>query len=117
VKSPLIEKLGSAAAFAAALFLMPTPGRSTQKAGPKIHVVIIEGMVFKPHSMHVAIGDTVIWENHDIVIHAVKSADAKHPWQTKDIAPHESATEVISQADAYICPYHPTMTAEIVVDP
>jgi plastocyanin len=42
-------------------------------ARPKTHTVTIHGMQFVPANLEVNLGDTVIWQNQDIVPHNATS--------------------------------------------
>lgn len=111
----IILSVVGAAAIAAA-FLFTTKSTSAQKPEAKQHIVKIAGMVFVPATLHVAPGDSVKWINNDIVNHAMKSTKSGDDWQSKDLPPHESWTRTFTQGATYLCPYHPTMVGEIVVD-
>ena len=92
--------------------------RSTAKpatAAGETHLVTIQGMKFQPERIEIAPGDSITWVNKDILMHAVKSTDPKNPWQSKDLPPQESWTKTFSEGGAYICPYHPTMTGEVIL--
>jgi len=79
------------------------------------HVVHIRSMAFNPKVVTIAPGDAITWINDDIVMHGAKSSDPKNPWQSKDLLAHASWTKRFERGGAYVCPYHPTMTGEIVV--
>jgi plastocyanin len=107
--------VGAAAILAASLtwFLIRAPrGVKTQ---PKVHVVKIQAMVFTPKILHISRGDSVTWINEDIFLHAVKSTDASHAWQSKDLPFHGSWTKTFTANQSYLCPYHPTMIGEIAI--
>lgn len=84
-------------------------------AEPTRHVVHLRGMLFQPSRLQVAPGDTVEWVNDDTFMHAVKASDQEPSWQSKDLPPHASWTMKFTESVKYLCPYHPTMTGEIVV--
>jgi plastocyanin len=69
---------------------------------------------FDPESLAVAVGDTVEWDNHDVVPHT--STEAPSGWASGNIAPDSSWSTVIAGAGelAYGCSYHPQMKAKIV---
>lgn len=93
-------------------------GATTGEVGKRVakrHVVHIRGMLFHPARLEVSPGDAVEWVNDDVFLHAIKSADSKTPWQSKDLPPHASWTKRFDAGGNYLCPYHPTMTGEIVV--
>lgn len=87
-----------------------------EPAGPKTHVVRIEGMKYTPSVISVRSGDTVEFINTDLVPHTVteRSArafdsgmiNAKETW--KFVAGEEGALD-------YRCIYHPDMMGRIVV--
>jgi plastocyanin len=80
------------------------------------HQVLMQGISFAPASLRAHVGDTVRWENRDIVAHTAsardKSFDVKVPARG-------SGASTLKRAGtfAYICRYHPNMTGEIVVEP
>jgi plastocyanin len=114
----LLHKIGSgsvAVALAAALFFFSSALLSAENASAKNHVVHIQGMILTPAKLPISPGDSVTWINDDILLHAVKSTDPKNAWQSKDLPPHESWTKTCAEGCLYICPYHPTMSGEIVI--
>jgi plastocyanin len=103
----------------ASLFMLLTlaavlrPASARQKASPKTHNIAIKGFKFVPERLEVAVGDTVIWTNEDIVPHIV-TADKFH---SKSMDKGESWSFRPKQKGEfpYICRFHPTMKAELVV--
>lgn len=97
-------------------------GRGSEDGGPgraggahvSRHHVVIQALLFDPESLTVALGDTVQWDNHDIVPHTATSALGL--WESGNIAPDSSWSTVIHQVGTlpYACRYHPTMTATII---
>ena len=104
----------ASAALLAALAFFGRGSLGGEKVEPQNHEVRIEGMAFSPKTLHIAPGDFVTWVNNDIVMHAVKSSDPGNEWQSRDLQPHESWKRVVTKGGRYICPYHPTMTGELV---
>ena len=89
---------------------------ATEKVGyPKTHTVTIQGMRFMPANLEVSVGDTVIWKNQDVVPHTATSA--RKSFDSGEIKAGASWKYVAKKAGsyAYICTYHPTMKAELVV--
>jgi plastocyanin len=43
---------------------------------PTTHTVTIEGIQFRPQTLTVAAGDTIVWVNKDLVAHTATSATA-----------------------------------------
>ena len=81
---------------------------------PTTHKVLIQGFKFVPERIEVAVGDTVVWENKDIVPH---TATAKKGFDSKEIVTGQSWSYVAKRQGRYeyICTYHPTMKGELVV--
>jgi plastocyanin len=87
-------------------------------AGPAVaarHVISIDGMQFAPASLTVRRGDSVVWVNRDPVPHTATAAGG---FDSKAIEPGKSWTYVAARRGrfAYLCTFHPTMTATLVVD-
>jgi plastocyanin len=82
---------------------------------PSTHTVTIEGMRFQPDVLTVAPGDTIMWVNRDLVPHTATSKDGD--FDSKEIQAGESWSYTIRAAGdfAYICAFHPTMTATLRV--
>lgn len=72
-------------------------------------------MKYRPERLEVAVGDTVTWTNRDVVPHTVTAQAAGI--ESGNIAPGASwSTTLRSRAEIdYLCRYHPTMKAVIVV--
>jgi plastocyanin len=83
-------------------------------APSKTHTILIKGFQFVPERLEVSTGDTIIWKNEDIVPH---TATAKKGFDSKGIEKGQSWRFVAKQKGAfqYICTFHPTMKAELVV--
>jgi plastocyanin len=78
------------------------------------HVVQVEGMSFKPAVLTVKPGDTVVWQNKDIVPH---TATAAGKFDSKQIAGGASWswTARTKGRHDYVCSYHPGMKGSVVV--
>jgi plastocyanin len=89
---------------------------ASERSNPTTHVVTIEGMKFEPESLTVAVGDTVVWVNRDLVAHTATSSEAGM-FDSKLIAPDKSwKLTVRNKGDfPYSCTYHPTMKATLHV--
>jgi plastocyanin len=89
------------------------PASAGQKAAPKTYNIVIKGLQFQPEKLEVALGDTVIWTNEDIVPHIV-TADKFH---SKSLDKGESWSFRPKQKGEflYFCRFHPTMKAELLV--
>ena len=88
---------------------------ATDRAGPATHTVTIEGMRFHPRALTVSPGDSVVWVNRDLVPHTATSKAGR--FDSKTIPADESWTyTAATKGDfAYICTFHPTMTATLRV--
>jgi len=77
--------------------------------------VAIRGFQYLPATVTVAVGDTVVWSNHDIVPHTA-TAGEQH-FDTRSIDARKSARFTATQAGtfAYICAFHPSMKGTLVV--
>jgi plastocyanin len=58
------------------------------------------------------VGDTIVWQNHDVVPHTATAAGV---FDTGSIMPGDSAQWGVTKAGrlAYICVFHPAMTGVI----
>lgn len=91
------------------------PSRELHAAQPKSIVIQIKGFQFAPRTPTLDIGDTVVWQNHDIVPHTATAMDGS--WDSGLIAPGEEWKTVVSATMVrdYYCSFHPTMTANLNV--
>jgi plastocyanin len=82
----------------------------------RTHTVTIEGMRFQPEVLTVARGDTIVWINKDIVPHTATSKTGG--FDSKDIQVDKAWQYTARQRGefAYICTFHPTMTATLQVE-
>jgi plastocyanin len=82
------------------------------------HSVVIEGMQFKPATLDIRAGDSVIWVNKDIVVHtATTVASAKQPFDSGLIGVGKTWKRTFEKAGThnYLCTYHPTMKGLVKV--
>ena len=81
----------------------------------KRHVIEMRELGFRPPTLVIAAGDTVVWINRDIVPHTATAESES--WDSKIIAPDESwemvPTKIGSQP--YICSLHPSMLGTLEV--
>jgi plastocyanin len=77
--------------------------------------VAIEGMKFVPERLEVAAGDVVTWENKDLVPHTVTASAAGI--ESGAIAPGATWQTIVRRKGEtpYVCRFHPTMKALLVV--
>lgn len=96
--------------------LLGTAFSTPSLAAPKVHTVVIEGMAFSPSRLELAPGDTVVWQNKDIVPHNATATDGSFTSPT--INPNHSWKFTIRGKTGdipYTCTLHPTMKATLVV--
>lgn len=82
--------------------------------GTTAHAVEIRGFVFAPDTVVAAVGDTVVWTNHDVVPHTATRSGGP---DTGQIDANGSGRWVVEAAGThdYVCAYHPTMRGTVVV--
>jgi plastocyanin len=87
------------------------------KREPKTHQIQIRGMEFVPAKLDVAVGDTVVWTNTDVLPHTVTSSiPSAATFDSRSIESKQTWQLEITNAGehAYVCTYHPTMRATLV---
>lgn len=82
--------------------------------GPARHGAEIRAFRYHPDTLAAAPGDTVVWINRDVVPHTATAAGA---WDTGRIGAGADGRVVAGAPGtyAYVCAYHPTMKAVLVV--
>ena len=81
----------------------------------KTHTITIEGMRFQPERVTVARGDTVVWVNKDLVPHTATSNAGGFDSKMIQMEKSWAFTPRKKGEFAYICTFHPTMTAMLRV--
>lgn len=92
----------------ALLTLLPTSNR-------KRHTVSMSAFQYSPVVLHASVGDTVVWENRDIVPH---TADADSgAWKSGDIPAKGKRMTVVRRKgeQPFTCLYHSNMKGKLVV--
>jgi plastocyanin len=84
-------------------------------AAPRSHLVNITGFQFAPASVSVAVGDTVLWSNGDIVPHTATALEGR--WDSGTIATKGRWAYVVRQRGTveYHCALHPSMRGTLDV--
>ena len=84
--------------------------------GAATHTVTIDGFAFKPPSVTVKQGDTIVWHNTDPVPHTATAKDAG--LDSGEIAAGGSYRFTAKKKGrfAYICTLHTIMKGELVVE-
>lgn len=99
----------------AAIAAMPA-GPLPLAAESTTHAVKMERVAFAPPDITVHVGDTVEWDNGDIVAHTATSKEAGFD---VNLLPGRRGSTVIKAAGifTYICRYHPNMKGRVVAQP
>src|SRR5215467_1773174 len=85
--------------------------------GPQTYVVVIHGMKFEPAVLTVKPGDTVRWENQDIVPHnAVSTKTKEFDTGTMAVGASSKYEASIKGEFFYRCTFHPNMKGKLVVE-
>jgi plastocyanin len=80
------------------------------------YTVLIDKMKFGPVPEALHPGDTIVWQNNDILRHSVTARDKSFDL---DLPPRASATLTVGAAGTvpFYCKFHPGMTGTLVVTP
>ena len=94
------------------LFAASTVGCSSKKHG--VHVIEIKQMQFQPAAITVPKHDTIIFVNHDMVLHNV-AEQSKAPWSSPSMKPGDTFRLVANESCNYFCTLHLVMKGKIEV--
>lgn len=85
-------------------------------AAPRRHVVEMKELGFTPSRVEVAVGDTIVWIDHDLFPHTA-TGDSASGWEVGPLLPGGEGSHVMGAAgtSVYHCRLHPTMVGTIVV--
>ncbi len=80
------------------------------------HPVDIRGLAFHPAVLEVALGDTVVWTNHDILTHTATLV-GRPRWSTGSMGAEATGRHVAKARGTfgYYCELHAGMRATLVV--
>jgi plastocyanin len=80
------------------------------------HEVTISGLQFKPPTLKIKAGDTVVWTNNDDRDHTVAAKDGS--FKSENIKTGETFEHTFAKPGkfGYGCSYHPRMKGEIDVE-
>ena len=78
--------------------------------------ITVDKMVFEPAEVNAKVGDTIVWDNMDVVAHTATASNKD--WDVM-FGPKRSGTLVLKKAGGtdYFCKFHPNMKGRIVVTP
>lgn len=83
---------------------------------PVRHDIEIRGLEFRPEVIEIAVGDTLVWTNHDLFPHTATVGGAAG-WDT-GLIPSDSSRNAVARRPGsytYECAVHPTMRGRVVV--
>lgn len=104
--------------LAAVMVVVPVVACSASAGEPAAqrHDVAMTGFAFVPDTLRVAVGDTIVWTNHDVVPHT--ATDVQGQWDSGSLAAGASWRLVVESAatSSYLCILHPTMTATLIAE-
>jgi plastocyanin len=102
-------------AVAAAVIVCVIGLATDERPSPKTYTVTMENMRFQPETLTVTRGDTIVWVNKDLVPH---TATSKAGGFDSEVIQAEKSWRFTVQKKgdfAYVCTFHPTMTAMLRV--
>jgi plastocyanin len=84
--------------------------------GASRHEVVIKNLQFKPATIKVKVGQTVIWTNKDDRDHSIAAKDKS--FGTDNLKPGQAYEYTFTKPGKYrySCTYHPRMKGEVNVD-
>jgi len=99
--------------FACLMIAADKPG---DKKASQRHEVSINSLQFKPVTLKIKAGDTVVWTNNDDRDHTVAAKDGS--FKSDNLKPGETFEHTFAKSGkfAYGCSYHPRMKGEIDVE-
>jgi plastocyanin len=102
-----------------AVFLLPdlmVSGCSSpeEKTTPKSYTVEISQMKFQPAALTLQKGDTVVFINHDFVMHNVTEESFKR-WTSPELAVGKSWSLVVQESANYYCTIHQVMKGKLLI--
>ncbi|MGQ0815145.1 MAG: cupredoxin domain-containing protein [Gemmatimonadota bacterium] len=82
---------------------------------PQRRTVALSQFQFKPQVLRASVGDTLVWQNHDIVPHTATADDDS--WDSGDIPAKGSRTMIVRQKgeQPFTCLYHANMKGKLIV--
>lgn len=112
-----IRALGIAGALAcgAVLVSCTQSARTAERPPARTHTVMMEGMAFMPESLTVAVGDTIVWINKDLVPHTATSTTAGFDSKLVEVRKSWRYTADRKGDFDYVCSLHPKMVAKLHV--
>lgn len=78
--------------------------------------VEIKNLAFAPIEVKAKVGDTIVWDNHDVFAHTATANDKAFDVM---LPPKESGSLIVKTAGTfdYFCKFHPNMKGSVTVTP
>ncbi len=97
-----------------ATLALATCGAPKGGAAGRTYTVTIAQLAYVPRVVTAQVGDTIVWDNKDILRHTATDAGGAFDF---DLVPGATARTILTTPGAikYVCRYHPGMTGEINV--
>ena len=101
-------------AFAAGMACLASAAPSGAQNAPREFVVVMDNMNFGRLPADAKVGDVIIWDNRDTVLHTATARDGSFDVR---LQPGKKGRTVLSKAGnlAVYCIYHPMMRATLKV--
>ena len=115
MKSSGSKRLSAACAFALGLSFAIAPLATSSPTRGTTHTVVIDGVRFEPETLSVRPGDTVVWVNHDPFPHTATSQAGRFDSHEIGAGASWQYTPDKSGVFPYVCTFHPTMRATLIV--
>ncbi|MGN6618077.1 MAG: plastocyanin/azurin family copper-binding protein [Ilyomonas sp.] len=96
-------------------FLLQSCTNSNQESKHQLYTVEIKQMKFNPAEITVHKGDTIVFENKDLVAHDVTEEKDK-AWTSGSLAPNASWKMVADKNSDYFCSIHVVMKGKIRIE-
>jgi plastocyanin len=96
-------------------FLLQSCTNNNQESEHQLYTVEIKQMKFDPAEITVHKGDTIVFENKDMVAHDVTEEKNK-AWTSGQLAPNASWKMVADKNSDYFCSIHVVMKGKIKIE-
>jgi plastocyanin len=114
-RSVWVAGLATPVLMATLLLARPSVTANTAQSSTATADVTIDNFSFRPQTLTVAVGTTVIWTNRDDIPHTVVSDDGVFKSKARDTDEKFSYTFDQAGTYPYHCSIHPKMTGHVVV--
>lgn len=94
----------------------PTTASERVDGGGGDSVVTVSGFLFRPEPLEVGVGQEVVWENEDEVVHTATADDGSFDLELDGSGSSGRHTFTEAGTYDYLCSVHESMTGQIVVN-